>query len=268
MGPNIGPFFYMKQLLIVNFLVFMFFAGCATTTKNISEYSNLGEPATKDYIDHLASMGDVYLTSEEVKEIKLKNESIQLLDQIYERIISNNEILLSKKNKPRFHVILNRTPFIFSLPKAQFFISSGLIEKYLKSEDLFAAALTAEIIKSDRNIYEKRLMIPLGYQNTERMILITRLRPETKFQLNEWCYFVLKRSGYDASAYLNWIQVQNRNTLDFSLYLGDAIGITKEEHLFKNFMTKQGLASAEKKINEANSSKAFYNLLNNIVRTR
>ena len=258
----------MKKLFIAKLFILLFIVGCSTADKNSNDFSSLGEPATKDYIDHLASMGPVYLSSDEVKEIKLKTESVQLLEQIYERIISNNEILLSKANKPRFHVILNRTPFIFSLPKAQFFISSGLIEKYLKSEDLFVAALTAEIIKSDRNIYEKRLMIPLGYQSTERMIQVTRLRPETKFQLNEWCYFVLKRSGFDASAYLNWIQVQNRNTLDFSLYLGDAIGISKEEHLFKNFMTKQGIASVEKKINEANSSRAFYNLLNNIVRVR
>jgi len=258
----------MKKLLVLNLFVLVFLAACTTASKNTKDFSNLSEPATKDYIDHLASMGEVYLGSDEVKEVKLKAESLQLLDQIYERIISNNEILLSKLNKPKFHVIQNKTPFLFSLPKAQFFISSGLIEKYLKSEDLFVAALTAEIIKSERNIYEKRLMVPLGYLNTERMIQVTRLKPETKFQLNEWCYFVLKRAGYDASAYLNWIQVQNRNTLDFSLYLGDAIGISKEEHLFKNFMTKQGIASVEKKINEANSSRAFYNLLNNIVRIR
>ncbi len=258
----------MAKLLILNFFALVFFVACTTAPKNTKDFSSLSEPSNKDYIDHLASMGEVYLTSDDVKEVKLKNESIQLLDQIYERIISNNEILLTKLNKPKFHVIQNKTPFLFSLPKAQFFISSGLIEKYLKSEDLFVAALAAEIIKSERNIYEKRLMIPLGFLNTERMIQITRLRPETKFQLNEWCYFVLKRSGYDASAYLNWIQVQNRNTLDFSLYLGDAIGISKEEHLFKNFMTKQGIASVEKKLNEANSSRAFYNLLNNIVRIR
>jgi hypothetical protein len=95
------------------------------------------------------------------------------------------------------------------------------------------------------------------------------LKPETKYQINEWSYFVLKRSPASiASAYLNWIQVQNRNTLDFSLFLGDAISISKEEQLFKNFMAKQGVASVEKKINEANSSRAFYKLFNNIARIR
>ena len=108
-------------------------------------------------------------------------------------------------------------------------------------------------------------MVPLGFFSTEKMIQITRLKSETKYQVNEWSYFILKRSGFDASAYLNWIQVQNRNTLDFSLYLGDAIGISKEEHFVKNFMARQGVIGVEKKINEANSSKAFYKLLNNIA---
>jgi hypothetical protein len=172
---------------------------------------------------------------------------------------------MSRSFKPRFHVVKNKTPFIFSLPKAQFFISSGLVERYLKSEEIFVSALASEILKSNRNIYEKRMMLPLGFYSSEKMILMTRLRPEIKFKINEWTYFVLKRAGYDSSVYLNWIQVQNRNTLDFSLFLGDAVGISKEEHLFKNFMAKQGVIGVEKKIVEANSSKPFYKLLNNVV---
>jgi hypothetical protein len=83
--------------------------------------------------------------------------------------------------------------------------------------------------------------------------------------VSEWTYFVLKRAGYDASAYLNWIQIQNRNTLDFAMYLGDSLIISKEEHLFKNFMTRQGVLGVEKRFNEANSSKNFYKLLNNVA---
>lgn len=257
----------MKLILIALLTIF---SSCNFFSPKINgkDYSGLSEVTSKDYVDHLAAMGPVYLGSEDVKEVKLKNDSVQFLEQIYERIVSNNEILLKRDVRPKFHIIINKTPFIFSLPRSQFFISSGLIEKYLKSEELFVAALVAEILKSDRYIYEKQVLIPLGYQSTERMIQLTRVDPEIKFQLNEWSYFVLKRSGYDASAYLNWIQVQNRNTLDFSLYLGDALGISKEEHLFKNFMAKQGVASVEKKMNEANSSKAFYNLLNNIARIK
>lgn len=254
--------FFMKILIIATLFIL---TSCSTPNKGVKDYSHLGEPTDRDYVDHLASAGADFLSYDETKEIKLSKDSIQFLESIHERIMSNNELLLLQNSKPSFHIIVSKTPFIFSLPRAQFFISNGLVEKYLKSEELFVASLAAEVLKSDRNIYEKKIMIPLGFYSTEKMIQLTRLKPETKYQVNEWTYFVLKRAGFDASAYLNWIQVQNRNTLDFSLYLGDAIGISKEEHLFKNFMARQGVVGVEKKINEANSSKAFYKLLNNIA---
>lgn len=250
---------------ILSFIFILLIASCGTLKQEVRDYSQIGEPTDRDYIDHLASSGEDYLTYDDTKEIKLNKESIQFFKSIYERIMSNNELLLVQNIEPSFHVIASKTPFIFSLPRAQFFISRGLIEKYLKSEELLVAALAAEVLKSDRNIYEKRMMVPLGFYSTEKMIQLTRLKPESKYQVNEWTYLVLKRAGFDASAYLNWIQVQNRNTLDFSLFLGDSIGISKEEHLFKNFMAKQGVLGVEKKIIEANSSKAFYKLLNNIA---
>ncbi|MDD4974271.1 MAG: hypothetical protein PHY93_07955 [Bacteriovorax sp.] len=253
---------------ITAIIFLLFLVACSSSDKKFMDYSHLSEPTDRDYIDHLASVGADYLANDETHEVQLRPDSLQYLDQIYERIVTNNELLFTHEFKPHFHVIKNKTPFIFSLPHAQFFMSSGLIEKYLKSEELFVAAIATEILKSDRNIYEKRIMIPLGFYNTEKMIQMTRLKQETKYQVNEWTYIVLKRSGYDPTAFLNWIQVQNRNTLDFSLHLGDAIGISKEEHSFKNFMTKQGAVGVEKKINEANSSKAFYKLLNNITSSK
>jgi hypothetical protein len=252
----------MKILILI---ALCFLISCSSSEKKFKDYSSLGEPTDRDYIDHMAFTGSEYLANNETREIKLRVESIQYLDQIHERIVTNNERLLKNEFKPRYHVILDKIPFIFSLPEAQFYISSGLIQKYLKSEELFIAALTSEILKSDRNIYEKKILIPLGFYNTEKMILLTRLKPATKNQVNEWTYFVLKRAGFDPTAFLNWIQIQNRNSLDFSPYLGDVVGISKEEHLFKNFLSKQGASGAEKKIIEANSSKAFYKLLNNIA---
>jgi hypothetical protein len=118
-----------------------------------------------------------------------------------------------------------------------------------------------EIIKSKRHIYEKKTFIPLGFIGTENLIAMTRVSFNIKKQLNEWSYIVLKRAGYDASAYLNWIQVQNRNSLDFALYLGDSVTISNEEQSFKNYLSKQGNVNIERKVNEANSSKDYYRLL-------
>lgn len=254
----------MKKYFVL-LICILITSSCALNKSSPLETTDLGAMEKEDYVDHLASVGKTYLSSEDVQTIKLSNETVDFLESIYERIISNNQILLTETSKPTFVFIKHKSPFLFSLPKGQFFFSTALIERYLKSEALFIAAFAGEVLKSSRYIYEKRVLIPLGYTTTEKMIQLTRLKPETRYQINEWVYYMLKRSGYDASAYLNWIQVQNRNTLDFSLYLGDALGISKEEHLFKNFMAKQGINAVERRVNEANSSKGFYKLINNIV---
>ncbi|MEA9354859.1 hypothetical protein SHI21_01510 [Bacteriovorax sp. PP10] len=242
------------------------FVSCSTNSnKKTIDYTGIGELQTKDYIDHLAAAGGYYLAYEETKTIKLRPDTIEFLESIYDRLVSNNQLILNLNERPTFYIIQHKSPFLFSLPRSQFFFSTALIERYLKSEELFVAAFAAEVVRSQRYIYEKKIMLPLGFYNTEKMIGLTKLKFDTKQQVSEWTYFVLKRAGYDASAYLNWIQIQNRNTLDFSMYLGDSVGISKEEHLFKNFMTKQGVMGVEKRFNEANSSKNFYKLLNNVA---
>ncbi|MBY0416270.1 MAG: hypothetical protein K2Q18_19000 [Bdellovibrionales bacterium] len=258
---------FIKIILVA--LMSHILVGCGSNSKNLTlDYTGVSEIKDQDYIDHLASAGATYLNFEENKTIKLRTESVDFLKNVYERLVSNNQFILTEGNKPKFYIIEHKSPFLFSLPKSQFFFSTSLVERYLKSEEIFVAAFAAEVIKSQRNIYEKTIMLPLGYFSTEKIIKLTRLKSETKQQVNEWTYLVLKRAGYDSSAYLNWIQIQNRNTLDFSLFLGDSIGISKEEHLFKNFITKQGIMGTEKRFNEANSSKEFYKLLNNVVSRR
>ena len=256
----------MKKLFQIFIFIFLStISACSSVSKNGLDYKGIGELQNKDYIDHLASAGGDYLSFDETQTVRLRPETLEFLEGIYERLVFNNQLILNVVEKPSFHIIQHKSPFIFSLPRSQFFISTALVERYLKSEELFVAALAAEILRSQRYIYEKTILLPLGFYSTEKMIRLVRLKPETKQLVNEWTYFILKRAGFDSSAYLNWIQVQNRNTLDFALFLGDSVGISKEEHLFKNFMTRQGVLGVEKKFNEANSSKNFYKLLNNIV---
>ena len=238
---------------------------CAQSTYKNMDFSSLGNPSDADFVDHLSATGEVFIKSNDVHLIRLSKESSAFLTSIYDRIVLNNEFFFNSQVRPTFHFIKNKTPFLFSLPNSEFYFSSGLVENYLKSEEIFVAALAAEIIKSQRLIYEKKLIIPVGNLSVEKMLSLCRIKSDVKVSVNEWAYSILKRAGFDASAYLNWIQVQNRNTLDFSFMLGDAVGISKEEHLFKNYLSRQGVAGVEKKNIEANSSKEFYKLLNNVV---
>lgn len=254
----------MKYLLLLIFTLLLF--GCSSKDKRVLDLSEIGQMKKDDYIDHLANVGDDYIKSEELKTIKISDKSKKFLEKIYERIVFNNQQLLNQSYQPEFNFIKQNSPFLFSLPKGKFYFSTAIMTKYLKSEELFIAAFAAEIVRSQRAIYEKRQIYPTGVYTTERLIQLTRLKAETKQRVNEWTYFVLKRAGYDSTAYLNWIQTQNRNTLDFAFYLGDLYGISREEHLFKGFITKQGIVEGDRTFNESNSSTDFYSLLQQMAR--
>lgn len=246
-------------------LILLILSSCASFRKPVYDFSDVGIMTNQDYIDHLASLGDSYLTFIQDRRIKTSEQSRKYLLDIYDRIIKNNEIFLPKREPPFFYLIQHSTPFIFSLPRSQFFISSGLIKKFLKNEQMFVAALTREIVRSQRNLYEKNIVLMTGNISTEKMFQLQRLNLQMKNSLNEWSFVVLRRTGFDASALLAWIQLQNKNPLDFALYSGDRASVSREEYAFKNYLVK------EKKVNmevafaeERNSSKPFYRLLSEI----
>jgi len=219
----------------------------------------------KDHVDHLVSLGGDYLNSPGIEIVKISLKSKSYLNGIYNRLVKNSELIFDRKDTPKFFIVKNRAPFYFSLPGSRIFISSGLLVKYLKNEQLLVAALAHEVIKSQKNLYERSVLIPVGFMTTEKMLSITRIPLEIKTEVNKWTYYMLRRAGYDSSAYLNWLQTQNKNTLDFTLQYGDTRTLSREEFLYKNFLVTQGFSDKEDSF-LVNSSAAFYKLLREVKR--
>jgi hypothetical protein len=228
--------------------------------------ANKIESVSKDFEDHLVSLGENYIQSPDIKTIKLSRSSNKYLTSMYNRLVNNFESLFKVKYKPKFYIIKNRTPFYFSLPRANFYFSSGFLKKFVKNEELLAASLSGEVVKSLRGIYQKQTVVPVGYMRTERMLSIVRIPFETKSEINKWAYFTLKRSGYDPSVYLTLLQLQNRNTLEFSLQYGNVQSISREEFLFKNFISQKGKTGV-RGIRKKNGRKHdFYKMINELKR--
>ncbi len=254
----------MKNLIVLLLISFKL-AGCTGLRTPLVDYGQVGSLTDKDYVDHLQSLGPAYLNFNADKNIKISDSAQKYLIEIYERVIKNNEIFLPKRESPSFYLIQNATPFIFSLPGSQFFVSSGLVKRFLKNEQMFVAALVREIIRSQRNLYEKNLVVMTGNISTEKMFHLQKLSPEIKNSLNEWSFVVLRRTGFDASALLAWIQLQNKNPLDFALYSGEKGAVSREEFAFKNYLVRSRKVNMELAFSdEKNSSKQFYKLLSEI----
>ena len=217
---------------------------------------------TSDYEDHLASLKKPFLVSEGVKGFNLDPATSRYLTRLANDIILNNEIFFKKIKSAHLTILVNEAPLHFSLPKGEIFLSTGLVSKYIKHESILAGILSFELIKSEKMLYPRQTVAPIGYFPLERMLSLNRLNLEEKMEMHKWAHHLTERSGFDGEYYLSWLQTQNRNTADFLLLAGDVNQLTREESLFKAFLINEN--KEEKVITKKNSSKEFYNFINRI----
>lgn len=217
-----------------------------------------------DYIDHMKAFKTPYLNSGEIDKVRLNKRSQKYLKEIANHIIKQNELFFKSGKTPSFYIVESETPFHFSLPGMNIFISSGLIKKYVKSEKLLYCLIAYELIRTEKNIYKKNIIIPTGALSTRRMLSLLRLSIQEKVEIHKWAFYLLKRVDVDTDNYLSWLQIQNRNSVDFSLQLGDISSISREESQFKSFIIKN--TKKKKRRQHKGSSKEFYVFVKNLKR--
>ena len=217
--------------------------------------------SSEDYADQLASLKTAFLSTPGLKIIQ-KDQNEKYLNEILSEIILKNEIFFKNLKKANVTIIKNEAPIHFSLPRGEIFLSTGLITKYIKHESVLVCILAYELVRSENVLYPKQAIVPVGYINLERILLLSRLNVEEKIEIHKWAYYLTIRSGFDGEYYLSWLQTQNRNTADFLLQVGDINLINQEESLFKSFLIKSS-ADDETPIKK-NSSKNFYSYLKRI----
>lgn len=251
-----------KLILLLSILL----SSCSLFQKDEYEFDQaIFETRESDYIDQLSSLGGSYLSTDGVNKVRISRRTQKYLETIYFKIVTNNKLLLKEPEKPKFSIIKSDIPFLFSLPKANFFFSSGLIINYMKNEEIFIAAFTKEIIISQRHLYAAKTIIPKGYISTKDILSYTRLPVSIKSEVNKWAYYVLKRAGHDPYALLIWLQTMNKNTLDFTLQYGNTQTISREEFLFKSFISE--LKNKETfSGRQANSTPDYYYFVRDIKR--
>jgi len=231
--------------------------------RNSAFYNQYKLTNNKDYIEHLAFLHRSIIKPLEKSLVKLTPKGNVYLNGLINRLQINNELLLNKLDKIEIFLIKNKTPFVFSLPGGKIYISTTLINKYVRYESLLASILSLEMIKSERNYYRKWITIPIGILSVDQAISINRLSIEEKIELDKWAFYVLKRSGFDPYSILSWVQVLNKNALELSTYLGELKKISREETLLKSFIVNIGI---NRKIEDkqTNSSKEFYHFIDEI----
>ena len=266
LGCKLKRYIFLIQVII-------FVSGCSITKKlgwsdsqrrkiELKGYTPLDN---KDYADHLKSHGKTYLQDKKDRIVKLEAKSVNYLRSILKNIRKKNELFFDKKDKAKFYIIKSNIPFHFSLPGREFFFSSALVTKYVKNEAMLYSLISYELIRSDKLLYKKKIIIPTGSLETQKIMSLLRISMQEKVEVHKWAYYILNRVGVDTDMYLTWLQQKNRNSLDFAVQLGDTQLISREEALYKSFVIEQ--EQENKKIRAARyggSSKNFYTFKNNI----
>lgn len=278
-------FFFLLKYCFLTYVLFLVLASCSSSflnsSKNEISYNvpqNYQIITEYDYVDHLDFIAREFVKSKTQTSslVNIAEEQKKYLKGLCNIIFnSNKEFFGDSAYYPNFYILKDKRPFVFSLPRGHIFLSTGLIKKYIRYEELLVSLLSYEIIKNNKLIYKKETLVPIDYYELDRIIYLTKVPVEIKFEINQWAYYLLKRSKRDASAYLAWIQVQNKNALDFVTHLGDTQDISREEFLFKNFIVSKGIVKnstssdgniEEDKSIEKNSSTNFYSFLKSFMR--
>lgn len=251
--------------ILVLLLIFLLPA-CANKSKNIgpSQFSLDSYQAytENDFVDHLTQFNRFY--SENYQNIIRKKDFAEAyLNSNIDKILLNNELFFKNLKNVKINILKDERPYYFSLPQNEIYISTGLFKKYINHESELMSVLTYEMIRLEKKIYNKSMIIPTGYLSLERILSMNRISFEIKNELHKWSFYILKRSGFDASIYLSWLQILNRNTIDFQVLLGDTSSISREETMFKKFLVdiNEALSLQEGK---TSSSADFYKFINTI----
>ena len=257
----------LKHLVLLYLLSFLF--GSCSYLDILKKAPN---PVTKklqtnvdeNYSGHINFWGDQFLAKNRKSILRLSRGSYQYLKSLYKKIYDQNEILMKKGHKPRFYIINDLRPYFFALPDSRYIISKGIVIKYIKNEDLLAALLAYEMTKSLNKIYEKKFFVPNGYIDLEKILSLTSIDYKVRNEIREIAFLALRRSGFEGVAFLRWLQIRNRNALDFAHHRQLNEEVIKEEYALKSFVLKK--ANVDESISNRNSSKAFYRYIDDLKR--
>jgi len=223
--------------------------------------------STKDYLDHLTFLGTTFLKSTDTKKIKLSKRSRNYIEGVLVGLVTSNELVLSPKIKNEVHIIKSKYPYHFSVPGGSIFISSELIKRYIDNEQFLVSVLSYELIRSHRGLYLGKVVVPTGLIGEQKIISLTNIPLSVRFEVSKWAYFVMKRSNYDEMAYLTWIQILNRNSMDFIMQYSDPRETIKIESMLKQFVvTSGGRKDEDRVLKEYVSPRGFYQFRREIKR--
>lgn len=249
---------HLKRLYILSIISL----GCSLTKESDQEFFFVNQGPVFTY-DHYKRHTDYWVSrfiksnSTQISEISRRNK--QYLKSVVDNIISKNELFFTQIQSIRFIIVRDKRPFVSSIPSNHIIISDSFIGNYLYNENYLYIALTYELVRLEKGVFQSQMKIPTETVSLSDLIKFSRISTSLSFEVHKWSKYLLSRIGVQSDSYLSWLQVINRNQVDFRFHL-HKVNIYKIEKEFKkiiisNLDGEYGFSRYKK------SSKSFYDLV-------
>lgn len=239
------------------FFCFLLISFSCSSPKQLTDVA-INPIKQESYEKHVSATIDQFLLNNQKMVISVNKNLTDYMQGIVQSIRINNELFFKKNSTISFIFLESHLPLYFSSPNGKIVITSGLVKKYIKTEELFAAILTQELIRIEKGLYKAIRSVPTGSEELGSALSYSKLSPEDSLELYKWTYLVLRRSGRDAIAVLNVLQTQNKNNLDFALMIDDGRVLSGIERRFKSFLvTNENIGNIPKYSNVQNKKFAI-----------
>lgn len=232
------------------------------------DYSENDYPihSSTEYENFLASKPKEFLKTYK-KEVKLYGSEKRYLKSLIQKILEPNKKFFVKIRDINFIIVKSKSPYYLSAPPNNIILSTELFGDYVENENLLVSILTYELVRLENLLYPRRITAPIGVVDEADLIAHTQVSRETRTEVHKWSYRILKRTIFDESIYLLWMQIMMRNTKDFKLHFNGEEKVLSEERDFKAFMIQDeklsGTTFKERK-EERRTPRVFYNMLNRL----
>jgi hypothetical protein len=253
--------FFMTSPLLL-FFILCSFTSCSLWHKPLSTHNfqtRQERLSSNDYMTSWRSAKEGFLNFESEHLVLADKETQNYINELVLQLVDRNELFFKgqEKYQVKLYVMSSDKVFYFSLPTGEIIFSTRLLNKYLDNEGFLVSILLQEYLRITFRLYQKINVIPLGYMSLKSLVPLLRLGFMERKNIHEWSYYLMKRANSYPESYLSWIQMINRNQLEFTYIYPDSAQLYREESSFKQYMIKNyGLSQSF--LQKINSSKRFY----------
>ena len=259
-------------MMKLKLLIFLPLLSCALFQGD-KEFSENDYPiqSPKEFESFLSQKSNEFVKTSRRKIIMPYRSERRYLHSLVKEIQIPNKKFFGESKDIDFIIVKSKAPYYLSVPPNKIVLSTALFGEYIENENLLASIITYELIRLENLLYPRKISAPIGVISEKDLIKHTQVSRTTRSQIHKWSHRILKRTIFDESTYLLWMQIVMRNTKNFEVHYSGEEKVLSEERDFKAFIIqdeKKSGTTFEQTKPERRVPRVFYSMLERFKNAR